>query len=181
MVACGAPNCQPGILTVYVPPGTLGIEKTTIGGVESDGMLASGQELGINRDHSGILELGSENFTLAPDSIVYQAPPSAAAALLARLPEYYHDLATSSFSHLEAAFPLRVRDPRATARTTGDREGRPRRRVLVSAASKYGATAEIAKIIGEVLRQDGLEVWRLAPPNPLVQKRSQRSRGMTSA
>src|SRR5258708_10607276 len=43
--------------TVYVPLG-----KKTIDGVESDGMLASGAELGINRDHSGILEFeGSLN------------------------------------------------------------------------------------------------------------------------
>ena len=42
----------PGITTVYVP---LGIK--TISGVESDGMLASAAELGINRDHAGIIEL----------------------------------------------------------------------------------------------------------------------------
>ena len=30
-----------------------------VSGVESDGMLASGAELGINRDHEGIVELGS--------------------------------------------------------------------------------------------------------------------------
>jgi phenylalanyl-tRNA synthetase beta chain len=51
-VVCGAPNCRPGLIAAYVPIGV-----KTIGGVESDGMLASGAELGINRDHSGILEL----------------------------------------------------------------------------------------------------------------------------
>lgn len=51
-VVCGAKNCRPGLITAYVPLGT-----KTIDGVESDGMLASGAELGINRDHSGILEL----------------------------------------------------------------------------------------------------------------------------
>jgi phenylalanyl-tRNA synthetase beta chain len=48
-VVCGAPNCRPGIVTVYVPAGTMlngkEIRKATIGGVESDGMLASGDEL----------------------------------------------------------------------------------------------------------------------------------------
>lgn len=63
-VVCGAPNCRPGISTVYLP-----IAKAVIHGVESDGMLASGQELGINRDHSGIVELDSE-LSLAPDSII---------------------------------------------------------------------------------------------------------------
>jgi phenylalanyl-tRNA synthetase beta chain len=51
-VVCGAENCRPGLITAYVPLG-----KKIIDGVESDGMLASGAELGINRDHSGILEL----------------------------------------------------------------------------------------------------------------------------
>jgi phenylalanyl-tRNA synthetase beta chain len=53
-VVCGAPNCRPGLLTAYVPLG-----KKVVDGVESDGMLASGAELGINRDHDGIIELGS--------------------------------------------------------------------------------------------------------------------------
>ena len=51
-VVCGAPNCRPGLMTAYVPLG-----KKMINGVESDGMLASGAELGINRDHAGIIEL----------------------------------------------------------------------------------------------------------------------------
>ena len=51
-----------GIVTAYVPAGYEAqdgreIRKAVIGGVESDGMLASGAELGINRDHAGILEL----------------------------------------------------------------------------------------------------------------------------
>src|SRR5207249_2806253 len=50
-VVCGAPNCKPGMTTAYVPVG-----NKVIHGVESDGMLASGIELGINRDHSGIVE-----------------------------------------------------------------------------------------------------------------------------
>jgi phenylalanyl-tRNA synthetase beta chain len=59
-VVCGAPNCRAGITTAYVPAGTAlegrEIGKATISGVESDGMLASGAELGINRDNTGILE-----------------------------------------------------------------------------------------------------------------------------
>jgi phenylalanyl-tRNA synthetase beta chain len=50
-VVCGAPNCRVGLTTVFVPLG-----KKVIQGVESDGMLASGSELGINRDHSGVIE-----------------------------------------------------------------------------------------------------------------------------
>jgi len=62
-VVCGAPNCRPGIVTAYVPSGTtLGggkeIRRATVAGVESDGMLAAGDEIGLNREHEGILELG---------------------------------------------------------------------------------------------------------------------------
>jgi len=60
-VVCGAPNCRVGLRTVYVPIG-----KKTIEGVESDGMLASAAELGIGRDHTGIVELDAA-FTLTPD------------------------------------------------------------------------------------------------------------------
>jgi phenylalanyl-tRNA synthetase beta chain len=63
-VVCGAANCRPSLRTVYVPLG-----KKTIEGVESDGMLASASELGISRDHSGIVEL-KENLTLKPDWII---------------------------------------------------------------------------------------------------------------
>lgn len=65
-VVCGASNCRPGLLTAYVPIG-----KKMIGGVESDGMLASGSELGINKDHSGILELESDQaWTLTADHVI---------------------------------------------------------------------------------------------------------------
>jgi phenylalanyl-tRNA synthetase beta chain len=68
-VVCGAPNCRPGLITAYAPIG-----KKVIQGVESDGMLASGAELGINRDHSGVLELESQVGApipgCVPDSII---------------------------------------------------------------------------------------------------------------
>jgi phenylalanyl-tRNA synthetase beta chain len=68
-VICGAPNCRAGMKAVWAPIG-----KKTIHGVESDGMLASGAELGINRDHAGILEVdapvGGPIPGCAPDSII---------------------------------------------------------------------------------------------------------------
>ncbi|HET9318775.1 MAG TPA: phenylalanine--tRNA ligase subunit beta, partial [Bryobacteraceae bacterium] len=68
-VVCGAPNCRPGVLTAYVPVG-----KKVIQGIESDGMLASGAELGVNRDGAGILELAGEAGApipgCGPDSII---------------------------------------------------------------------------------------------------------------
>jgi len=68
-VVCGAPNCRPGLTTVWAPVG-----RKIIDGVESDGMLASGAELGINKDHSGIIEIegapGDPVPGCAPDSII---------------------------------------------------------------------------------------------------------------
>lgn len=76
-VVCGAANCRAGIVTAYVPSGTAlagrEIRKATIGGVESDGMLASGQELGINRDQDGILELdlkAGDPLPCKPDAVI---------------------------------------------------------------------------------------------------------------
>ncbi len=64
-VVCGAPNVRPGVLAPWAPPGTeiegKQISLAVIEGVESEGMLASAAELGINRDHSGILELPPES------------------------------------------------------------------------------------------------------------------------
>ena len=51
-VVCGAPNCRAGLRTAYLPLG-----RKTIQGIESEGMLAGADELGINRDHTGIVEL----------------------------------------------------------------------------------------------------------------------------
>ena len=59
-VVCGAPNCRAGMTSAYVPPGTMlggrEVRVLAIDGVASEGMLASGAELGINRDGAGILE-----------------------------------------------------------------------------------------------------------------------------
>ncbi len=61
-IACGAPNVREGMRVAVAPPGSTlpgdrRIEKITIRGVESSGMLCSGDELGINDDTSGILSL----------------------------------------------------------------------------------------------------------------------------
>ncbi len=63
-VACGAPNCRAGLRTIYVP---LGVKK--VSGIDSDGMLASMAELGVNGDHDGIIELG-EDIALKADSLI---------------------------------------------------------------------------------------------------------------
>jgi len=69
-VVCGAPNCRPGVTTLWLPVG-----KKVIHGVESDGMLAAGIEAGINKDHAGIIELdgaapGQPALRCIPDRII---------------------------------------------------------------------------------------------------------------
>jgi len=63
-VVCGAPNCVAGMSTVWVNVG-----KKAIHGIESDGMLAAANELGINKDHAGIVDLTTLD-RLRPDSII---------------------------------------------------------------------------------------------------------------
>ncbi|HLH03962.1 MAG TPA: phenylalanine--tRNA ligase subunit beta [Bryobacteraceae bacterium] len=78
-VVCGAPNVREGMMAAWVPPGTelagRTISRAVIDGIESEGMLASADELGINRDHSGLIELanvapGQRLPDLAPDWII---------------------------------------------------------------------------------------------------------------
>ena len=60
-VVCGAPNARVGLISALAVPGCVidGHEITSgkLRGVMSDGMMCSGKELGINDDHSGIIEL----------------------------------------------------------------------------------------------------------------------------
>jgi phenylalanyl-tRNA synthetase beta chain len=88
-VYCGAPNVVPGMISAYVPAGVVlngkPIDKAIVHGVESDGMLASGAELGLNRDAAGILELDP---TLAPG-----------APLPNCLPDHIIDIDNKSLTH----------------------------------------------------------------------------------
>ncbi|MEJ0093533.1 MAG: phenylalanine--tRNA ligase subunit beta [Methylocella sp.] len=65
-VVCGAPNARAGLKTVFAPPGAfIPAKKITLGkgvirGVESNGMLCSGAELGLSEDHDGIFDLASD-------------------------------------------------------------------------------------------------------------------------
>jgi phenylalanyl-tRNA synthetase beta chain len=63
-IVCGAPNCRAGLKTAFAKVGALlksgPIEKATLRGVESCGMLCSEEELGLPIFHDGIMELPSE-------------------------------------------------------------------------------------------------------------------------
>jgi len=60
-VVCGAPNARVGLVSALALPGCkigdMVIQPGKLRGVESNGMMCSGKELGINDDHSGIIEL----------------------------------------------------------------------------------------------------------------------------
>ena len=60
-VVCGAGNCKAGMKTAYAVPGAIlhdrTIEKASIRGIESHGMLCSAYELNLWKDDSGIMEL----------------------------------------------------------------------------------------------------------------------------
>lgn len=65
-VVCGAPNARTGLKTVFAFPGTyipgkdMTIGKGNIRGADSNGMLCSGEELGLSNDHDGIIELPAD-------------------------------------------------------------------------------------------------------------------------
>lgn len=64
-VVCGAPNVRSGGIYPFAPVGAslqggVVIRKAKIRGTESQGMLCSARELGLGRDHEGILELHGE-------------------------------------------------------------------------------------------------------------------------
>lgn len=67
-VVCGAPNVREGLLVAWIPPKAIVpasygdkelfvLEARDLRGQMSNGMLASASELGLNDDHSGILEI----------------------------------------------------------------------------------------------------------------------------
>ena len=62
-IVCGAPNARAGLKTVLGLPGTyisakdITLAVGKIRGVESQGMMISGAEIGFNEDHSGIIEM----------------------------------------------------------------------------------------------------------------------------
>ena len=64
-VVCGAPNVEAGGVYPFAPigatlPGGMEIRKAKLRGEESQGMLCSARELGLGRDHSGLMALNGD-------------------------------------------------------------------------------------------------------------------------
>ena len=69
-IVCGAPNARPGLIaplaTIGTQVGELTIKAARLRGVESNGMLCSAKELGLDADASGLLELPADAPVGAP-------------------------------------------------------------------------------------------------------------------
>ncbi len=69
-IVCGAPNARVGLISALAVPGCViaghEIKSGKLRGVMSDGMMCSGRELGLNDDHSGIIELPIDTKIGAP-------------------------------------------------------------------------------------------------------------------
>jgi phenylalanyl-tRNA synthetase beta chain len=65
-VVCGAPNARTGMKGVFARSGTvipatgLELKKSSIRGVESNGMLCSEREMGLSEEHDGIIDLPAD-------------------------------------------------------------------------------------------------------------------------
>lgn len=103
-VVCGAPNAKAGILVAWIPPGnivpsTVGtddefkLEARKLRGVVSNGMLASGKELGINDEHGGILEIDPSS---EADKLLEPGTPF---VKLYGLDDYLIDIENKMFTH----------------------------------------------------------------------------------
>jgi len=64
-IVCGAPNARAGLIAPLaqigaVLPGDFKIKKAKLRGVESQGMLCAGQELGLSEESDGLMELAAD-------------------------------------------------------------------------------------------------------------------------
>ena len=120
-VICGAPNARDGLLTVYAPPESI-IPKTKmklkvakIRGIESRGMLCSGNELNQSSDKEGIIELkknekeiGKKYFKTSAEEVIDIAiTPNRPDCLGVR--GIARDLAVSGLGDLKKQPPIKIK------------------------------------------------------------------------
>ncbi|MBO4480451.1 MAG: phenylalanine--tRNA ligase subunit beta [Alphaproteobacteria bacterium] len=88
-VVCGAPNARVGLISALAIPGCVieghEIQSGKLRGVLSDGMMCSGRELGVNDDHTGIIEL-PKNTKIG--SVVIECPTVFDAGITPNRPDY---------------------------------------------------------------------------------------------
>jgi phenylalanyl-tRNA synthetase beta chain len=103
-VVCGAPNVRGGMLVAWLPPGAtvpatfdkdpFVLEQREVRGEVSNGMLASANELAINDDHNGLLEIEKE------------AKPGEKFSEVYGLDDYIIDIENKMFTHRPDCFGL---------------------------------------------------------------------------
>ena len=88
-VVCGAPNVRVGMISALARPGCViqghEIQSGKLRGVVSDGMMCSGEELGVNDDDTGIIELPSKTKIGSP---VVDCPTVFDAGITPNRPDY---------------------------------------------------------------------------------------------
>lgn len=88
-VVCGAPNVRVGMISALARPGCViqghEIQSGKLRGVVSDGMMCSGEELGINDDDTGIIELPDDTKIGTP---VVDCPTVFDAGITPNRPDY---------------------------------------------------------------------------------------------
>lgn len=110
-VVCGAPNAREGIFAVWLPPKStvpssaddtdpFVLDARELRGVLSQGMLAAGDELAINSDHDGIIEIDPNEWT-PTDSVI---APGAHFAEVFGLNDTAIDIENKMFTHRPDCF-----------------------------------------------------------------------------
>jgi len=120
-VVCGAPNARDGLFAVYAPPGSV-IPKTQmklkvakIRGVESFGMLCSGNELDQSSDKDGIIELNKKEKNIGEKYFKNKSEKVIDIAITPNRPDCLgirgiaRDLAASGLGKLKKQPPIKIK------------------------------------------------------------------------
>lgn len=110
-VVCGAPNARVGIFAVWLPPKStvpasfdddepFVLDARPLRGILSQGMLAAGDELAINSDHDGIIEIDPTEWK--PNDI--EINPGASFAQAYGLDDTIIDIENKMFTHRPDCF-----------------------------------------------------------------------------
>lgn len=110
-VVCGAPNARAGIFAVWLPPKStvpasfdddepFVLDARPLRGILSQGMLAAGDELAINSDHDGIIEIDPAEWK--PNAI--EVKPGASFAKVYGLDDTIIDIENKMFTHRPDCF-----------------------------------------------------------------------------
>ena len=110
-VVCGAPNARTGVFVVWLPPKStvpacfdddepFVLDARPLRGILSQGMLAAGDELAINSDHDGIIEIDPAEWK--PNAI--DIKPGASFAQVYGLDDTIIDIENKMFTHRPDCF-----------------------------------------------------------------------------